>query len=56
MAFSFTIFHGVEIELTYECQGETGGIEEEAITELDAVDIPGIVCIGHNEVQALQWR
>ena len=30
------------------CKGKTEGVEEEAITELDAVDIPGM-CL-HNEV------
>ena len=34
----------VEIELTDQCTKVTEGIEEEAVTELDAVDVPGIVC------------
>ena len=34
-------------------QRGTEGAEEEAVTELDAVDVPGIVCVKHNEVQAV---
>ena len=34
----------VEIEQTDVCTEVTEGIEEEAVTELGAVDVPGIVC------------
>ena len=34
----------VEIELTDVFKEVTERIEEEAVTELDAVDVPGFVC------------
>ena len=34
----------VEIELTDVCTEVTEGMEEDAVTELEAVDEPGIVC------------
>ena len=47
LAYSFSNFqNGVESELTDVCKGATEGVEEEAVTEpLDAIDVPGIVCI-----------
>ena len=36
---------GVESELPDVCKAATAGGEEEAVTELDAADIPGVVCI-----------
>ena len=33
-----------EIELTGVCTDVTEGIEEEAVTKIDAVDVTGIVC------------
>ena len=35
----------VESKLTDVCKEVTEGIEDEIVTELDAADIPGIVCI-----------
>ena len=39
-------------ELTDVCKEATEGVEEEAVTELDAVDAPGIWCVQNNELQA----
>ena len=36
-------FAPVESELTEVCKGATEGVEEESVTEIGAVNIPGIV-------------
>ena len=47
MALSFSNFQlELKSELRDVCKGTTEEVDKEAVTELDAVNVPGIVCGG----------